>query len=337
MAEPRFLLVRLGSMGDVIHALPAASALRDTFPDARIDWAIEPRWARLLDGNPDVNEVIHLDRKRARGIRATVRALRAARYDCAIDFQALYKSAFLARASGAPRRVGFQSSYAREGLAAVLYTDRLNPRGAHKVDHNLTLTEFAGARKAAPRFPIAITEADVEIMAKELASRGVEAEREEFFVLNPGGGWRSKCWKAERYGQLHAIVAERRGWRGLVSYGPGEENLAHEVVKAAGNPAPVAVPLALGPLMALLRRAKFVVSADTGPLHLAAALGARVVGLFGPTDPARNGPYHTGVVVRNPHGCETTYRRGAGDSPSMLSITVEQVFTAVERCLEGCG
>ena len=334
MADPRFLLVRLGSMGDVIHALPAASALRDTFPGARIDWAIEPRWARLLAGNPDVSEVIRLDRKSASGIADTVGALRAAKYDCAIDFQALYKSALLARASGARRRVGFQSSYAREGLAAVLYTDRLNPRGAHKVDHNLTLAEFSGARKGVPRFPMAIESADEETMVEELASRGVQAEREEFFVLNPGGGWRSKCWPAERYGLLHGKLAERWGWRGVVAYGPGEEDLARRVVEAAGNPAPVAVPLGLGPLMALLRRAKFVVSADTGPLHLAAALNARVVGLFGPTDPARNGPYRAGVVVRNPRDCETTYRRGAGDSPSMLSITVEQVFAAVERCLE---
>jgi heptosyltransferase I len=319
-------------MGDVVHALPAASALRDTFPEAQIDWAIDPQWMRLLKGNPDLNEVIPSDRKSASGILGTVSALRKAKYDYAIDFQALYKSAILAYAAGAHRRVGFQSSYARESLAATFYTDRLNPRGAHKVDHNLTLAEFAGARKTAPRFPMVIEDADEETMARELASRGIQGS-DEFFVLNPGGGWRSKCWSAERYGHLHNTLAERWGWRGVVSYGPGEEQLAREVVEAAGNSAPVAVPLALGPLMALLRRAKFMVSADTGPLHLAAALGARVVGLFGPTDPARNGPFHTGVVVRNPRDCETTYRRGAGESASMRSINVEQVFAAVERLL----
>jgi heptosyltransferase I len=332
--DQRFLLVRLGSLGDVIHALPAASCLRDTFPEARIDWAIDPRWARLLEGNRDVNEVICSDRKSAGGIAAAVCAIRAAKYDCVIDFQALYKSALLAYASGAPRRVGFQSSYAREGLAAMFYTDRLNPRGPHKVDHNLTLAEFAGARKSAARFPVAVKNEDEETMVRELASRGIRPESEEFFVLNPGGGWRSKCWPAERYSQLHRRLAERWGWRGVVSYGPGEEDLARRVVESAGDSAPVAVPLGLGPLMALLRRAKFLISADTGPLHLAAALGARVVGLFGPTDPARNGPYHSGVVVRNPHGCETTYERGAQESLSMLSISVEQVFAAVERCLE---
>lgn len=329
MNDPRILLVRLGSLGDIIHALPAAGALRDTFPRARIDWAVEPKWARLLEGNPDIDEVIVLDRKSAAGIVSTVRKLRAAQYTCAVDFQALYKSALLAFASGAPRRIGFQSSYAREGLAAAFYTDRLNPRGPHKVDHNLTLAECAGASaKAKPRFPLAIRPEDEEETSRELVAHGVG----DFFVLNPGGGWVSKCWPAERYGELHRRLFERYGWRGVVSFGPGEENLAREVVSAAGSNPPAAISLGLGPLMALLRRGKFVVSADTGPLHMASALGAPVVGLFGPTDPSRNGPYsREDVVVRNARVSETTYRRGASYSAAMLSITVDQVAEAVQK------
>src|SRR5208282_2131322 len=154
------------------------------------------------------------------------------------------------------------------------------------------------------------------------------------FVLNPGGGWLSKCWPAERYGELHREIVDRFGWRGVISFGPGEENLAREVISAAGNPRPAATPLGLGPLMALLRGAKFVVSADTGPLHLASALGTPVVGLYGPTDPARNGPHgDTSAVIRNPGKSETTYRRGASYSSPMLSITVDQVADAVARLL----
>ena len=275
MAEPRFLLVRLSSLGDIVHALPAAAALRDTFPNARLDWVIEPRWARVLEGNPDLSEVIPLDRKSVGGLAGTIRKLRAAKYAFVIDFQALYKSALLALASGASRRIGFSSGYAREGLAAALYTDRLNPRGAHKVQHNLTLAERAGAQKTAPRFPLAIHPQDDERVTRELASRCLG----EFFVLNPGGGWRSKCWPAARYGALHRSLAQRFGWRGVISFGPGEEDLAQEVIQAAGNPPPIAIPLGLGPLMALLRRTKFVVSADTGPLHLASALRLPLVGL----------------------------------------------------------
>jgi lipopolysaccharide heptosyltransferase I len=326
--ENRFLLVRLSSLGDVVHALPAAAALRDAFPDARIDWVVDPRWKRLLEGNPDLTEVISHDRKSAGGIAASIRRLREARYTCAIDFQGLYKSALLVLASGAPRRIGFQSSYAREGLVAMLYTDRLNPRGPHKVDHNLTLAERAGARLGKPRFPLAIRVEDDELVTRALNEHALV----EFYVLNPGGGWRSKCWPAERYGELHRKLAERYGWRGVVNFGPGEDDLARDVIRQAGNPAPVAIPLALGPLMALLRRAKLMVSADTGPLHLASALGTPVVGLFGPTDPARNGPYLAeDISVRNPRDAVTTYRRGASYSPAMLSITVDQVLDAVER------
>ena len=334
MAEPRFLLVRLGSLGDIVHALPAAAALRDTFPAARIDWAVEPKWVRLLEGNSDLNEIVTFDRMSAAGVASTIRRLRAEKYMCAVDFQALYKSALLAFASGAPRRVGFRSSYARERLAALLYTDRLNPRGAHKVEHNLTLAECAGARKSALRFPLAIRPEDHKRVEQELAAHGAR----DFFVLNPGGGWRSKCWPPERYGELHGRLARYFGIRGVVTFGPGEEGLARAVVNAAGDLAPLAIPFDLGPLLALLKRAKFVVSADTGPLHLASALGTRTIGLFGPTDPSRNGPFSPNdITVRNLQFSETTYRRGASYSPAMLSISVDQVFRAVERRMEAAA
>lgn len=328
MAEPRILLVRLGSLGDVVHALPAAAALRDTFPAAQIDWVIDPKWARLLEGNPDLTNVIQFDRKSPRGFFSTIGRLRAARYTCAIDFQALYKSAFLAFASGAPRRIGFTAAYAREGLAARFYTERFNPRGPHKVDHNLTLAAAAGAQPSRVRFPLTIHPAEEEVVERQVASRGLS----RFFVLNPGGGWKLKCWPPERYGELHRVLAGRYGMRGVISIGPGEESLAHAALGAAGSPAPETLSLPLGSLLALLRRAEFVVSADTGPLHLASALGTPTVGLFGPTDPARNGPYSKAdIAIRNPRFSETTYNRGTSYSKSMLSIAVEEVAAAVAR------
>src|ERR1700734_3811344 len=265
MPEQRFLLVRLGSLGDIVHALPAAGALRDTFPGARIDWVVDPKWTRVLEGNSDLNDVISLERKSAAGIVAAVKQLRTAHYTHAIDFQGLYKSALLAVASGAPRRIGFQSSYAREGPASIFYTDRMNPQGAHKVDHNLTLAERAGAKISNPRFSLAVRPEDDAYISRELAARNLH----DYFVLNPGGGWRSKCWPPERYGELHRRLVERHRMRGIITFGPGEENLAQDINRAGGNPPPIALPLELGPLMALLRRARFVVSADTGPLHLA--------------------------------------------------------------------
>ena len=330
MPEARFLLVRLSSLGDVVHALPAAAALRDAFPGARIDWLVDPKWTRVLEGNPDISEVVALDRRTAGGVWTTIRKIAAAKYDCAVDFQALYKSALLPFAARVPRRIGFKSSYAREGLAAQFYTERLNPRGPHKVDHNLTLVRAAGAGPSLPRFPLSIRVEDDELVSRELAAHQLN----EFFVLNPGGGWRSKCWPPAQYGELYRRLYQERGWRGVITFGPGEENLAQQVLDEAGDSNPVAIALGLGPLMATLQRAKFVISADTGPLHLASALGAHCVGLFGPTDPARNGPYWPAdVSVRNPHNCETTYRRGGDFAASMLSITVDQVVAAIDARL----
>ena len=338
--EESFLLVRLGSLGDIVHALPAASALRDAFPAARIDWLVEPKWRRILEGNRDVNEIVTLDRGTLSTIHSTVKTLRANHYATAIDFQGLYKSALLPFAARIPRRIGFRATYAREGLAAKFYTETHNPVGAHKVDHNLTLARAAGASAAAaPRFPLSITNEDRETATRELAQRNIT----DYYVLNPGGGWKSKLWPPAKYGELcAALAAKYPQLKAVVTYGPGEEAMAQEVLATAGagsgsqvqSPAAAAIPLALGPLLAVLQKAKFVVSADTGPLHLASALEAPCIGLFGPTDPARNGAYsRDDINIRNLRGAATTYDRGATYSDSMLSIAVEQVTQAIDERL----
>jgi heptosyltransferase-1 len=332
MADERFLIVRVGSLGDIVHTLPAVAALRDSFPQARIEWVVERQWRALLEGNPDLSEVIALDRRSWSGALACLRRLRVGRYTCALDFQGLYKSALLAFFSGAPERIGFDRRHARERAAPFLYTRQVMPAGTHVIEHNLSLAEAAGAGRTAIRFPLPVSADADAFLDRELAARGLR----DFFVLSPGGGWSSKRWPTERFGELHRELARRTGWRGVVSFSPGEAALAERVRAAAGSPEPVLLPMNLAQLMAALRRAKFVVAGDTGPLHLASALGVRVVGLYGPTDPARNGPYSPqDIVVRNAKPGETTYRRGNEPAPSMLSIEVAQVLEAVERRLQG--
>lgn len=328
--DARLLIVRLGSLGDIVHTLPAAGALREAFPRAQIDWLVEQRWRPLVEGNPDLTRLIAMERRTLGGWERVIRELRAARYHCALDFQGLYKSALLAFFSGAKERIGFAAGAAREGGAAFFYTHRVAPTAAHVVEQNLQLAELLGAKASTPRFPLAAAVRAEESVRGELASRGVA----QYYVLCPGGGWRGKCWPAEQYGHLHRRLAERYGWRGVVSYGPGERALAEAVRLVAGEPEPVLLELELSQLVALLRRARFVVAGDTGPLHLAAALGRPAVGLYGPTDPRRNGPYGTGhVVVRNATAEETTYKRSSEYSPSMLSIKVEQVIAAIAQRL----
>jgi heptosyltransferase I len=331
MPERRFLIVRLGSLGDIIHTLPAAAALRDSFPHARIDWVVESKWRALLEGNRDLNRVISFDRRRVAGVVETVASLRRAQYTSAIDFQSLYKSALLGFLSGAEERLGFDRAYAREGLATLLYTQRIHPFGMHKVEHNLSLAVAAGAEASSvPRFAFPDSAEANEWADGKLRELGGL----DFYVVSPGGGWRSKCWPAERYGALHSEISKRMGLRGIVSFGPGEEKLAEAAVAAAGSDALFPLAMDLPQLMAVLRRAKFFVAADTGPLHLAAALGTPVVGLFGPTDPGRNGPFGgTSVVVRKAEAGETTYKRGASYSAAMMRIEVSDVLAAIDRLL----
>lgn len=330
MAEERFLILRMGALGDIVHTLPAISALRESYPQAQIDWLVDRKWSPLLEGNPDVSATIPMDRTNWRAVISGVRILRAAQYTCVIDFQSLYRTAILGRLSGAPRRVGFAASYARERGAALFYTRKINPVRRHKVENNLELVESLRAHAGAIRFPLTIsTEAEKQV-DRVLNAHSIR----DYFVLSPGGGWGSKCWPVERYGQLHRALVARYGWKGIISYGPGERELAENLNRRSGEPSPLVESFNLSQLMALLKRAKFLVAADTGPLHLSSALGTPVVGLYGPTDPDRNGPYSAkDIVVRNATAGETTYRRGKTPAPSMLSITVEQVLDAIERRL----
>lgn len=341
----RFLIVRMGSLGDIVHALPAAASLRAAFPRARLDWLVEARWQELLEGNPDLTNVIPVDTYAWRGslfnpatwasAAMVVRGLRGIGYDLALDFQGLYKSALFARLSGARARLGFTKEFLKESGAARFYTRRVTPpANAHVIEMNLALARAAGAKESIVRFPLPARAEDAAAVDELLKENQVR----EFFVLSPGGGWGSKRWPLERYAMVHNELARRRGWRGVVNAGPGEERLVSQFMAEARVTRPVHFPTTLGRLVALLGRARLVISGDTGPLHLAAALGTPVVGLYGPTDPARNGP--TGpraVVLHHREQARITYKHEDKPSAAMLAITVEEVLAAAERALGAAG
>ena len=324
--EQSILVVRLGSLGDLMHTLPAVAALRAGFPGARLDWVVEQKWAALVEELvAGVDSVIPW-RRGLSGSLACVRGLRRRRYSTAIDFQGLYKSALLARFSGAARRIGFNARFAREPGASRLYTVRVSPGGKHVAEMNLALAVAAGLAKSG------VASCSLRLPTEDPVLREM-LEREklgDFCVVSPGGGWRSKCWPAERYGALCSELWKRRSIRAVVNAGPGEEELARAVIASAQPARPILFSPTLRSLAALLKKARVVVAADTGPLHLAAALGTPVVALFGPTDPARNGPIPKGTVLRASGG-ETTYKRGEEYAPSMLALGVEDVAQAVER------
>lgn len=330
MDDQRFLILRMGALGDIVHTLPAVCAVRDSFPGARMDWLVDRKWAPILDENPCIDHAITMERRSWRDVARGIGKLRSAQFTTAIDFQSLYRSAILGRISGARKRLGFDARYSREAGAALFYTDVIHPHTAHKVEHNLELARAAGARVDRICFPLPSAPKETEEVERILAGKSVQ----EYFVLSPGGGWGAKCWPPERYGELHKALSQKYGWRGVVSFGPGEEELAERVRGSAGRPEPVVEMFRLKQLIALLRGARLVVAGDTGPLHLASALGAPVVGLYGPTDPVRNGPFSAeDIVVRNARPEETSYRRSKSVSEAMLAIRVEDVLDAVERRL----
>ncbi len=342
------LLVRLSSLGDVVHALPVLETLRAAFPDARIDWLVEQQWQELVELHPALTNVIPVDtrawrrapfkRSTWKELRSTLRALRRGRYDVALDLQGLYKSSLLAFAGGVKKRLGFDVSSLKEPGASIFYTGQVAQPGAeHVVEKNLALAAALDAKKPVRNFCLPTTTEDENYVEEQLQKEGVK----EFFVISPGGGWDSKCWPVERYAELHNYVAQESGWRCFLNIGPGEETLRTEFLSKNPAPPPVYFPLTLRQLVVLLKRAKVFVSGDTGPLHLAAAVGTPVVALFGPTDPARNGPYakdsSRAVVLHHNELGIRTYKHERETSPAMLAISVEEAQTAVDRVLEASG
>jgi len=329
MSEPRFLVLRLGSLGDIVHTFPAVSALRETFPNADIVWLTHPRWNFLVESSALASQVWATETRSIHSLRKIIKDLRSARWQAAIDYQGLWKSAALAFFGGIERRIGFSSETIREYGVPILYTDRVHCATTHIADQNGELSLRAGSGKPVAPFTLRVpqeAETEIQDFLKKLGLDG-------FIVLSPGGGWRSKCWPPERFGQLSKMIRDSLGLRCIVNHGPGEEDLALAVRECSGDADPVPYNGPLGPLMALLRNAACIVGGDTGPLHLAVALGTPAVALYGPTDPARNGPYRTDDIVLRAPGAVRTHSRVDQTHPSMLQIQVNEVFDAVRRRL----
>src|SRR5580704_3532898 len=277
MSEPRFLVVRLGSLGDIVHTFPAVAGLRHSFPRAEIIWLAHPRWVNLVASSGLATEIWPVDSRDLASVRKTIAKIRSQRWDAAIDYQGLWKSALLPFLAGVPKRIGFSSQTIREFGVPVLYTDRVHARASHISDQNGELSLRAGGQSAVGQVKLQLSETDRQRVCADLVAAGIN----HYIVLSPGGGWRSKCWPAERFGELCQKIREELNVRCVINYGPGEESLAAAVQSASGNADPVLYDGELGQLMALLQGAKCIVGGDTGPLHLAIALGTKAVAIFG--------------------------------------------------------
>lgn len=341
------LVVRLGAMGDVIHTLAAVCSLRTALPQMNIGWIIEDRWSELLCApgatlsgprspqRPIVNFVHVVDTKRwrksllsrqtKREARQALREVRDQHYEVAADFQGAMKSAAIAWMSKANAIFGL--AHPREWPARTLYQHRVEAPGAHVIEQNLSLAEAVAGKpltQSATIFPR-------DERAEASIAKKISGLSENLVIINPGAGWGSKQWPAARYGEV-ARALSLSGLFPLINFGPNEHQLAYEVHTSSNG---VAQPIScsISELIALTRQARLFIGGDTGPLHLAAALQVPVVAIFGPTDPARNGPYGgKSVVLRNP-ASKTSLSHTRVPDPGLLAISAAEVVSAARELL----
>ncbi len=335
----RILIVKLGAIGDVVHTLPALAVLRRSLPDAHLAWVVERGGAaKLLRDNPAIDELIEVDTRgwrkdllgteTRRAIRVTLSRLRG--YDVALDFQGLLKSGMMAWLARAPRRIGFAKAALREPASAYLLTEQVAvDDDDHIIKKNLSLVAHLGFSGAGEyEFPLGLSFADEQFAAQQIAEGAVA-------IINPGGGWPTKLWNVEGFAAIADRLWEAYRWRSVVTYGPGEEALANSVVAASHSGAVRMLDSTLKQFFALAQKAKLFLGGDTGPLHLAAAAGAPIVGIYGPTPARRNGPFANEdvIVERFDLDCRVDCFRRSCSHTSCMKIPVEAVWQQVRKRL----
>ncbi len=294
----------MSALGDIVHALPVLSALRAAYPQVEVDWLADRKYAGILGFVDGLAQRI-IGRP---GLSKAVPVMRAREYDVAVDLQGLIKSASMARLSGAARVIGFEQRALRERAAAWFYSETATvPKDCHIIRKNLSVLPLLGIPEPEVRFPLVIPPSRIaDQIAAEADARGARG----FALINPGGAWPNKRWPPERFGAVARHLRDRHGLRSCVLWGSGEAPLADAVVHASSAAAVRAPATSLGDLLALSARALLVVSGDTGPAHMAAALKTPIVGLYGPTRPERNGPWDPDdVVISRAESCECYHKR----------------------------
>lgn len=339
------MIVKLSSIGDIIHTLPAFSAIRRALPQAEISWAVEQRSAEILRGNEFLKHLIEVDTRSLRGGKIIeeilvdagrqIKNLRVSDFDIALDFQGLLKSAAIAKFAKAKRRTGFSKQNLREPASRFLLTDTIEvEKNIHVIRKNLTLAEKAlniSANGNDFEFPI-FTDQSHRLEAEKV----IEKAGENFALLNPAGGWATKLWHAEKFGTLADRLWEEMGLFSVITTAPNETELAEKVLSASQSGQILSVQPSLKGFYELAKRAKIYVGGDTGPTHLAVAAGAPIVGIFGPTEWWRNGsPNPNDICVeRTDIGCRTDCHRRTCGNWICLDIEVETVFRAVQKRLK---
>jgi heptosyltransferase-1 len=344
MFTVRVLFVKLGAIGDIVHALPAFAAIKRHRPEIHITWAVERRSAEILRGNRLIDELLELDTRAMREgsivdemipeIRRQLSPLRKLDFDVAIDLQGLLKSGVIAKLSGAKVRWGFSRRNLREPASRIFLTrtEKIEKQ-THVIEKNMRLVSaaFGPFPTSEPLdFPI-FTDAEHRLEADAIA----EQAGGPFAILNPAGGWVTKLWHAEKFGQLADIIWNEHGLRPIIVTGPAEKEIAERALAASVSGKAIAAEPSLKGFYELAKLANVYIGGDTGPTHIAVAAGTPVVGIFGPTEWWRNGsPNPDDVCVeRLDIACRVDCHRRSCSNWICMDIDVRTAAEAVSRRL----
>ncbi len=341
----KILIVKLSSIGDVVHALPALAAIRRALPDAEISWAVEKNAAEILRGNKLINNLIEIDTHSLRsgkrieeilaGAGRQLRELRRFKFDAVLDLQGLLKSAAVAKLAKAKRSYGFSKQNLREPASRFLLSDTIEvEQNSHIIVKNLTLAEKV------LKIPIPANNFEFPIFTcenhREEAEKIVEKSGENFAILNPAGGWTTKLWHAENFGALADGLWEENNLTSVVTTAPNEIELAQKVLQNSKSGKVLLAQPSLKGFYELAKKTKIYIGGDTAPTHLAVAAKAPIVGIFGPTEWRRNGsPNAADICIdRTDIGCRTDCHRRTCDNWICMDIEVETVLQAVQKRLK---
>jgi heptosyltransferase-1 len=343
MDQPsKILIIKLSSIGDIVHTFPVVLPLREKYPHAKISWLVEKNFSSLLQNIDCIDQIYTVDTQKWRKnlftpvtrkqIRHRIAQLRKECFDISIDFQGLIKSALFGWLSRAKLRIGFDKNSLREPLSRLFYhkAELGKQNGPHVIYKNLSLLNTLGINQSEIKFPYFLGKTD-----KEFASLCIKRLKlKSFAIINPGAGWFCKQWDIAKYAALADILVKKYNLNVLISWGPGEKKLASQLIAAMKYDGIVLFPTSILQLAALIERASLFIGSDSGPLHLATALRTPVVGILGPTDPERNGSFiPDDIIVSKRLECSPCYKKNCDKPHCMESISLDEIVAAVDKRL----
>ncbi|MBS1115592.1 MAG: rfaF [Nitrospirae bacterium] len=325
----KILVVKPSSLGDIVHSLPFLNSIKTCFPKAEIHWVIAKGLEGLLECHPMVDKLIIINKdmwkklsktaETIKEVRQLLQDIRNERYDLAVDLQGLFRSGLITMATRAPVRIGF--SEAREGSRLFYNVKIKGGKDVHAVERYMKIAGALGCDEKNILFPFSLCDSEMKNI------EDIRSRMKDYAVIVPGARWDTKIWPAENFGRIASLLPVQS----IVIGSKSDMLIAEKVVQASGGKAiSLAGRTSLRELIEVMRHARFVISNDSGPLHIAAGFKVPVVAIFGPTSPVRTGPYGKGhIVIKSDLECAPCFKKHCSDLKCMQGTTVDDVYEKI--------